>query len=90
MSMKEETILRKRMILEYESRIGDAVADVRDSQGLDQATVAKAFGCQQPAISKLEAGQRSLRFSEIGLLADSLGVSRSSLIEKLCAAIDGE
>ena len=87
MSIQENMQKRKQQALLYDEAIGDAVASVRYDQRLRQGDVAEAFGCEQPLISKLEAGQRSLKFCEIHALASALNISVDELVDRLLSAI---
>ena len=82
------TYARKKLVLEYDKSLGRAIATLRGDQHLSQGTVAKGFGCEQPLISKLEAGQRSRKFSEVTSLARALGVPRERLVDALLEALD--
>lgn len=88
MDSRKDIFFRKRKALAYDGSIGDAIAKVRYKQQLRQGDVADAFGCEQPLISKLEAGQRSLKFSELPALSRALGVSRDELVKELLEALD--
>lgn len=88
MSHGESILLRRRLVLEYDSSIGRAIARLRKEAGLNQEAVAREFCCDQPLISKLEKGQRSLKFSEVNALAYSLGIPRDLLVKRLLDAID--
>lgn len=79
---------RKRIVVDYDCRIGDAIAEIRLNRGLDQASVAEAFGCQQPIISKIEQGQRSVKVSEVGLLAEALKIPPERFARILLDSID--
>jgi transcriptional regulator with XRE-family HTH domain len=55
--------------------LGRAVRAIRDEQGLSQPQVAQASGLQQTWISHIENGRRNPSWSNLGRLADGLGVT---------------
>ncbi len=55
--------------------LGKAVRAIRDEQGLSQPQVARASGLQQTWISHIENGRRNPSWSNLGRLADGLGVT---------------
>jgi transcriptional regulator with XRE-family HTH domain len=85
-----ETYSRKQVILENDGLIGAALSMIREQQGLRQDEVASRLGCGQPLISKIEAGQRSLKFAEIDLFAAALEVSREHFVSTVLDAMSGE
>jgi transcriptional regulator with XRE-family HTH domain len=54
--------------------VGAVVADLRHSAGLDQAAVAAHLGIDQPAMSRIERGERRLNAWELAALAELLQV----------------
>lgn len=84
------TLMRKRMVLEYNSSIGRAISELRESRGLNQNELGAEFGFEQSLISKLESGQRSLKFAEMVLLARSLDISSEELAAYLINALPGD
>ena len=87
METKNVTLQHKRQVLKYDGAIGDTIRSIREREGLRQSEVARGFRCHQPEISKLEAGQRSLKVSELGMLADALGMSLDELVSQLVEAL---
>ena len=81
------TLLHKRQVLDADGAIGATVRAIRERQGLRQSEVAAGFRCHQPEISKLEAGQRALKVSELVLLAEALDVSLKDLVAELIDAL---
>lgn len=79
---------RKKIILEFDTSLGKALTHIREDQDLTQDDIADSLGCKQPLISKIEAGQRSLKFAEVGLFATALGISRDELVVALLYAMD--
>ena len=90
MPKPEVTYNRKRMLLEYDSRIGKVLAALREERDLSQAEVARSIGSTQPQISKVEQGQRSLRLSEIKLVAKAFDLTPEELFEILLPALQDE
>lgn len=78
----------KRLVLEYDSSIGEALRRIRHMRGLRQEDVARSLGYGQATLSKLEAGQRSLKVAELPLFADALGMTRDELSDVLLADIE--
>ena len=69
---------------ELDRAFGRAVALLREQQGKSQLEVAQTLGYQQPFISKLEHGERTLKVTDIMPLAEALEVP----CEVLCSLID--
>lgn len=84
----ESTYTRKQLVVECDVVIGHALAMLREGQNLNQSEVAKRLGCGQPLVSKIESGQRSLKFAEVDIYAQVLGISRDELVDALNKAID--
>lgn len=73
-------------MLELDREVGRAVAQLREQRGKKQTQVAQSLGWQQPLVSKLENGERSLKVAELKNLAKALDVpceELSSLIAYL-------
>ena len=87
METSDVTIARKRMILEFDSSIGHTISELRTARNLKQEDIADALGCGQPLISRLEAGQRSLKFAEVGIFAEALGMTREELVMHLLTVL---
>lgn len=65
---------------ELDRALGRAVALLREQQGKNQSQVARSLGCQQPLVSKLEHGERSLKVTELTPLAEALDISCEELL----------
>ena len=62
------------------AEMGAAVAELRRRAGFDQADVAERLGVDQPAISRIERGERRLSAWELYALADLLGVEPGAIV----------
>lgn len=56
------------------AEVGAVVAELRGQAGLDQAAVAAHLGIDQPAVSRIERGERRLSAWELTMLAELLRV----------------
>ncbi len=56
------------------AEVGAVVADLRRRAGLDQSQIAARLGIDQPAVSRIERGERRLNAWELYALAECLGV----------------
>ena len=56
------------------AEVGSVVAELRRRAGLDQAAVAAHLGLDQPAVSRVERGERRLSAWELAALAELLEV----------------
>ena len=88
MTTSSQNIARKKLLLEYDSSIGQALRDLRKERDLKQTDLADDLGARQSSLSKIEAGQRSLRACEIALYAQALGMTREELWAAISAAMD--
>jgi transcriptional regulator with XRE-family HTH domain len=59
--------------------LGRAVQAVRTERGISQMQLAEATGFMQSWISNVEHGRRNVSWSNVGRLAEGLGVSVSEL-----------
>lgn len=59
--------------------LGRAVQAIRVERGISQMQLAEATGFMQSWISNVEHGRRNVSWSNIGRLAEGLGVSVSEL-----------
>lgn len=59
--------------------LGRAVQAIRSEQGISQTELAEATGFMQSWISNVEHGRRNVSWSNVGRLADGLGISVSEL-----------
>jgi XRE family transcriptional regulator, regulator of sulfur utilization len=59
--------------------LGLAVRAIRDERGISQVELARASGLQQTWISHIENGRRNPAWSNLGRLADGLGVGVAEL-----------
>lgn len=59
--------------------LGRAVQAIRTERGISQMQLAEATGFMQSWISNVEHGRRNVSWSNVGRLADGLGVSVSEL-----------
>ena len=63
-----------------ETEIGARVKALRERAGATQVEIGDALGVDQTAISKIEAGTRSLTARELVLVSSYFGVPASSLV----------
>jgi transcriptional regulator with XRE-family HTH domain len=68
--------------------LGRAVQAIRAEQGISQMQLAEATGFMQSWISNVEHGRRNVSWSNVGRLADGLGVSVSELAARAEALAD--
>ncbi|HEV2973708.1 MAG TPA: helix-turn-helix transcriptional regulator [Solirubrobacteraceae bacterium] len=59
--------------------LGRAVQAIRAERGISQIQLAEATGFMQSWISNVEHGRRNVSWSNVGRLAEGLGVSVSEL-----------
>ncbi len=83
-----DTQHRKRLSLSYDRLIGYVLAKARENAGRSQCAVARLFGCKQSLVSKMELGQRSIKVSELPLLALALDIPEQELRSLLLAVLD--
>jgi transcriptional regulator with XRE-family HTH domain len=71
-------------VLESQSQIdkivGERIELIRDSRGLSQASFAKALMVDQPVVSRLEQGDRSIKPHEIVAVCECFGVAPGWLL----------
>jgi transcriptional regulator with XRE-family HTH domain len=68
--------------------LGRALRDLRISAGLTQAQVAANADLDAPYLSRVESGERDLRWSTVVRLLDALGVDLHRLAEAIERARD--
>ena len=68
--------------------LGRAVRLIREEHGISQVQLAEATGFMQSWISNMEHGRRNVSWSNVGRLADGLGVSISELAARAEALSD--
>jgi len=61
------------------SSVGGAIEQARVASGLSQRTLAKRTGISQPTLSRIIAGERTAKMTEIILIADVTGHTVSQL-----------
>lgn len=81
MRRDDDISIRKKAVLDYDSSIGGAIAYLRKCQKLDQHDVAEHLECSQSLISKIEAGQRSIKVAELAIFADAMGLPIDAVID---------
>ena len=64
-------------------RFGNRVRELRKAKGLSQETFASLCGLDRTYISGIERGVRNVSLANISLLAESLGISLSELMQGL-------
>jgi len=62
--------------------LGRAVQAIRAERGISQVQLAENTGFMQSWISNVEHGRRNVSWSNVGRLADGLGVSVSELAKR--------
>lgn len=67
--------------------VGAVVAELRRRRNLGQAEVAGQLGIDQPAMSRIERGQRNLSAKELYALADLLGVDPGTILRRDAGAV---
>ena len=65
------------------SVFGDRVRELRQAKGLSQEGFATACGLDRTYISGIERGKRNVSLRNMKLIAQSLGVKLSTLVEGL-------
>ena len=68
------------MKLREQPALGARIRELRDQAGLDQSAIAAALGLQQPDVSKIERGERSVSATELFRIADALGFTVDDLL----------
>lgn len=63
--------------------VGAVVAELRRQAGLDQSHVAAHLGIDQPAVSRIESGERRLNAWELYALAELLRVEPGLILGKV-------
>ncbi len=58
----------------------EQIVTVREAQGVSQRDLAAVLGLDQPAVSRIESGERGLAVAEIAGIAEHLGVTVDSLL----------
>lgn len=71
------------MNVEANRTIGECLRNLRVQQGRTQDQVAEALDRPQSFVSKIEAGERSLHFSEVFEYAKALGVTVKQLVDQI-------
>ena len=70
----------KRLICRYRNEaLGRLLKSLREERGLRQADVAQLAGFGQSDVSKVESGERGIRFVELDFYAKALGVDVGTL-----------
>jgi transcriptional regulator with XRE-family HTH domain len=64
------------------AEVGEVVAELRKRAGLGQGEVARHLGIDQPAMSRIERGHRSLSAWELYALADLFRVDPDRILRK--------
>lgn len=62
-----------------QAALGRAVRAIREERGLSQMQLAEMTGLMQSYVSQVERGRRNPSWSNVGRLAEGLGVSVSTL-----------
>lgn len=62
--------------------IGSRVAELREQAGETQAQLAGLLDLRQPAVSRIERGERGLSGRELAVLAQHFGVPNSALLAR--------
>jgi transcriptional regulator with XRE-family HTH domain len=62
--------------------IGSRVAQLREEAGETQANLASLLDLGQPAVSRIERGERSVSGRELAILAQHFGVPNSALVAR--------
>lgn len=88
MKRENDITMRRKLTLEYDSAIGETLRQLRVDRKLNQIDIALALGGGQAMVSKMESGQRSLRFAEVIFLANALGMPFRELIDTLTDTVD--
>ncbi|MBR3159376.1 MAG: helix-turn-helix transcriptional regulator [Atopobiaceae bacterium] len=74
----------KRLL--YKSRhvaIGQLLKELREERQLKQIDIAQVAGLGQSDVSKVESGERSIRFVEVDLYAHALGIDVGTLAKTM-------
>ena len=58
----------------------EQIVTLREAQGVSQRDLATVLGLDQPAVSRIEKGERGLAVAEIAGIAERLGVTVDSLL----------
>lgn len=61
---------------------GEVIADLRRRRGLGQAETAARLGIDQPAMSRIERGRRSVGARELYVLAELFGVDPGVILRR--------
>ena len=64
----------KQLYRSRQAAIANLLKKLRKERGLTQAEVALLTGVDQSAISKLESGERGIKFVEVDFFANALGI----------------
>ncbi len=64
------------------AEVGAVIAELRHQAGLDQADVAVHLGIDQPAVSRIERGERRLSAWELAALAELLRIEPGRLVKR--------
>jgi transcriptional regulator with XRE-family HTH domain len=62
--------------------IGERCKDLREAARLTQAQIGEALGVDQPTVSKIERGDRSLAARDILALSEYLGVPSAQILTR--------
>lgn len=68
-------------------QLGEEIARLRTANGLSQPELGEAIGLDQPAISRIENGQRGISARELLALARALEVTPEQLLEEDALAL---
>ena len=70
-------------MIDITKKIGQRIRNYRTSQGLSQEKLAELSGCHHTYIGQIERGEKNATVESIEKISSALGVSLSTLFEKL-------
>lgn len=73
----------------YPEIVGGVLKQIRTQLHLDQATVAKVVGVAQPTWSRIENGAVPITVEQLALIAPTLNLRPSQLLERADTAVEG-
>ena len=79
-----------------QDQVIEQIVALREARGVSQRDLALVLGLDQPAVSRIEAGERGLAVAELAGIAEHLGVTVDSILrddeyaEVLRADLDDE
>ncbi|WP_432124083.1 helix-turn-helix domain-containing protein [Streptomyces sp. C10-9-1] len=69
-------------VIDRRKALGQRIAEYRRAAGLSQDQLASRVGVERRSIQRYEHGERDIKFTDLVLIADALGVPLADLVRE--------